>query len=375
MSAQENRARCHRLLAPGVLFVLGLLLLSGCGSQSGRMPLEQLDPAKIPADERQKGQPEELVAVLAPRPRSDNEQRRGTKVTALAFHPTGRWLVSVHAESGSGYACVWGFPKAQKVDEAMLPDGRFCRAAFTPDGKTLILVHTHTQLTYLADFKDGKLALRRPQWLPKEVLQGFGFIRSVDFATDGRTMATSGDGKTVRWWDVSGESFTLKAAFDIPTGASAVAFAPGGQTLAVACGDKGVRLLDLTADPPREKAKLAHEAIIQSMAFAPDGKTLASGCIDKTLWLWNVAGEEAQVRAKLTGHAANVNAVCFAPGGSLLASGDQDSQVIVWDNAGAKLREWQNCGDLPVFAPDGRHLAIAGPLNAVYLVRLPALGR
>ena len=69
---------------------------------------------------------------------------------------------------------------------------------------------------------------------------------------------------------------------------SSVAFSPDGKTLASGREDDTVRLWDVATGRPIGSPLTAHTGRV-SVAFSSDGKTLASGGFDGTVRLWEVA--------------------------------------------------------------------------------------
>jgi len=114
-------------------------------------------------------------------------------------------------------------------------------------------------------------------------------IYSLDFARDGKHIASgSGDG-TVRVWniEIAQKVLTLSIEDSVMT----VAISPEGHYVAVGSLDKSVRVLDALTGYLVERLEGAdgHKNSVYSIAFAPNGKDLVSGSLDKTIKMWELS--------------------------------------------------------------------------------------
>src|SRR5262249_4597004 len=126
-----------------------------------------------------------------------------------------------------------------------------------------------------------------------------GWVGSLAFSPDGKTLASGGAGLghpesrdeyvsgEVKLWDMT--TGLVKASFQGHTAeVFSVAFSRDGKTLASA-GYKEGKLWDVATG--REKASLGNSGAVRR--FSPDGQTLAAWSWDSPVKLWDVAtGQE-----------------------------------------------------------------------------------
>jgi hypothetical protein len=149
-------------------------------------PLDRLDPARIPSEERVHGQPEELVAVIG-----QHKGRLGFGVTCLSYSPDGKWLAS------AGHDKLVHLLEASTLREIAVLEG-----------------HTKS-------------------------------INALAFSPDGWTLATGSADRTVRLWDLAGELGGERCLLQDVGEVTAVAYSPDGKTMAVGTVDAGVQLWEV----------------------------------------------------------------------------------------------------------------------------------
>lgn len=117
----------------------------------------------------------------------------------------------------------------------------------------------------------------------------------------------------------------------------AVVVSPDGRLVASGGDDREVRLWELGAD--RERSVLAdHAGAVSALAFSPDGKLLAVGSRTGAIRVWDCAAG-APV-ANLTDHGSAVTCLYFGAEGTLL-SGSADHTVRLWNRSPSPA----GCGD------------------------------
>ena len=288
----------------------------------------------------------------------------------------------------------------QDVNVSLEKLERVMDVQFSPDGTLLAIATDVGILLYTTKTYDNP-----------EILKGHtGKIWSIAFRPDGKVLASAGQDKTVRLWDVNTRQQIKTFGINLFPKVNIV-FSPDGKMLASGGGSDGIDNAYLwDADTGKRLRAFSEDAvsgrsrklIVMDVAFRPDGKMLASTGGVQTTRLWDVNTGQ-QIRAlteqiripheqirKPSGYLRQTRkgqSVAFSPDGNMLVSGGgfRDS-VDLWDvNTGKQIRlltinahlEQQITslvdkrlgiilGEDVAFSPDGNTIACTGT-NTIHL--------
>lgn len=317
-----------------------------------------------------------LLAALDAHPYLDTWLRMpdGASVSAVAFNPQATLLA---AGTFSGNIYIWDVA-SRRIFRQFTPrqwpvafdkiEGVIDRLAFSPDGILLAVAvgssvvlwtvllqlqigpiqSTYHPVTTVAFSPDGKLLAwgssdglirlaqvgsipfnpKAPVPFEGDTLKGDARrISTVVFSPDGALLASAGEEKTIRLWDVASKLQVAELEWH---GDSVPALAFHSETL-LASGslDGSVVLWDVPSRKPAGR-HMAHDSSgVTSVAFVGDGKVLASRARDGSIALWDTQSRNRI--ARLSAHDAGARRVASSPATTLLASGGTDAAVILWD--------------------------------------------
>jgi WD40 repeat protein/serine/threonine protein kinase len=294
--------------------------------------------------------------------------RHGGELTALAFSPDGRRLVTA---SRHGTARLWDTATGEPAGPPLQHRGKVLAVAFSPAGDTLVTAG-EDRTARLWDAATGQ-----PRGL---VLNHSGPVRAVAFSPDGQVLLTgagSGDHSARLWRTRDGSPVCppLRHNGAVRT----VAFSRDGRTAVSGGNDNMARLWDTTTGQPRCQP-LPHPGSVGAVAFSPDGSLVLTGCDDKTARLWDAT--TGYHRSPCLLHQGHVSTVAFSPDGKRVLTGGADAVAQVWDTAtGRPLGQPLRHGDdvtAAVFSPDGSLILTAAEDGTARLWQVgpgPAVGQ
>ena len=279
--------------------------------------------------------------------------------TIVKFSPDGKTLASQLEEykTGKTKLKLWDVKSGKEIET--LKTGYVNSISFSPDSKTLASLDDGTVKLWNLNNGEEIKTLNVKQHKPYNPVK----VMNVIFSPDSKTLASLADDGTVGLWNLNnGRNIKTLNTDKYLSYFTSLSFSPDGKTLASASWDGTVKLWDINSNG--EIKTLIEHKYVKSVTFSPDGKTLGSVSWDGTVKLWDVnSGRE--IKTLKIGKIGDVNIISFSLDGKTLASASDSNKVKLWDiNSGREIKtlETNIIGYYRVivsFSTDGKTLASA----------------
>jgi WD40 repeat protein len=276
-------------------------------------------------------------------------------VTAVAYHPTGKFLVAGTRADVAVVDCT----KSEVLSHLDGHAARITALAFSRDGKRLAVASGEPGKSgivklYAVDDKAVKFE-------PKGELAGAKDVQyTLDFAPDHKTLAAAGYDRIIRLWDTDTRTITRELKDHSDTIYS-VAYSPDGKLIASASADRAVKVWD-PATGKRLYTLGDSTDWVYTLAWHPDGKRLAAAGVDKSIRVWEATPEAGKLVQSAFAHTEPVTRLAYSKDGQFLYSAGEGKNIMKWD--AAKLVEKSTFPTQPdtmlslALRPDGKQLAI-----------------
>jgi RNA polymerase sigma factor (sigma-70 family) len=284
----------------------------------------------------------------------------------VCFSPDGKLIASV---GGDRAVRVWDGTTGQQVLVVRRQDGQFDRVAFTQDGKALVAVgHDRGKSGDLwrVDRATGTVTARFALSIAQPDRAALRFTR------DGARLAVgTSDTKQLMVIDTTtgGTAWTVDLGKETPGG---TAFAADGKTIAVTTDGGTVRLFDATGKPAG--VLTAARANLKTVALSSDGKKVAAyDRASSKLLAWDRSSGKLLWRQQHLGE----QSLAFSPDGRTVARTSSGFAASVVEMADGWKGKWFSSivgATASAFRGDGKVVAFGTPSGTICLFD-PATGQ
>lgn len=294
-------------------------------------------------------------------------------VCSLAFSADGRLLAS--GGDGDGTACIWDIAKREARTRLTGHYRAAASVAFSADGKTLATGdgsptyqtgggETHIRLWSLPK---GELLRRFPAHL--------NGVTSLDFAPNGKTLASGGLDARVRLWDTEdGKRLAQERGGD---GHHWTQFSRDGKHLLIVDGSGTVSIWRPDMKQRiHELMPFEEQRYVELAALSSDGTRVFAATSGRgrggptTWWKWETSTGKSAPAVEISRHPLAVRRCALSPDGRMLAMVG-GSGIELWDTESRTMLRSLSSGsgyiNTLAFSPDGRTLA-SGAMNTTILL-------
>lgn len=251
------------------------------------------------------------------------------KITSMAFTPDGRFLAVGGGDPGvRGAAFLFAWPEGKVVDRITNHSDLVTHVAFDPTGKKLGIASSDHGATVWTLSSTATL-------IPSITLRGHAApVLALEFSPSGMSLVTASPDRSIYVWSVDGQR-VLRSFSQHTEAVHALAFRPrttaAGPTPVVCATAGDDRTVRIWQPEIGRMVRIVrhHDGPIFALAWSPDGATLFSAgkegvirCID---------GDSDTLRTRWHAHDDWIYSLAVSPDGAALASGDWSGRVVVHD--------------------------------------------
>lgn len=290
--------------------------------------------------------------------RDVRQLEHGTQVSAIVWSPTADVLASV----GGTSALLWDIATGAK--RSLMPQrDNLKEAVFSRDGQR---VATYGEGRFVRIFDVGTAVRISTLTLPANPFP----VTSAAFGPLGDRIVVS-RGNTARLWNIATEE--SEVSFTGHTGTvTDVAFSANGQRVATASLDTVARVF-IAATGVLDDTFYGHTGLgINDIDFSPDGSAIVTAGADHTARF----SSKGQLSVPLLGHDRAVLDAGFSPDGRSVLTSSKDGTARLWDPYGEPvpnvLADYGSSGAIRSVAvdPSGSLVAAGGQDGAVHVLSL-----
>jgi len=257
------------------------------------------------------------VSAGTPAQPSEGTACTSTRLEAVAFFKDNRRVAVLYDDRLK----IWDVQKRAFVGAKGWPTDLMDLIAISPDDRRVSYTgFGHTVIIWDVESK---------QMLFSPPVKHTGWVRSLCFSLDGKTLASGSDDTTIIIWDT--ETGTVLATLEgHDEGVTSVAFSPDGQRLASASSDITMRIWCLDSAQLLLKIVLPpHSYTPTHLQWLPGGQQLVSTDYDKVEFRDSSTG--LLVGQPCTGHTQRICSLVVSSDGSFIATGSGDKTVRFWN--------------------------------------------
>lgn len=227
--------------------------------------------------------------------------------------------------------------------------------ALLPDKKNVLIANNKNAIVLwnMAENKQGKVFLGHTD-----------LVNTITVSSDGRIFISSGNDKTIRFWDIYTGKMLRK--LDLDERIRAITLSNSGRVLASVGYERDtIRIYDSSSGVLSRVLKLDARGWLSTVRFTPDDKYLVVGGQGGTIYL--VDPFSGNIIERYLGLKMWIRSLSISPDGSFIAASEEiDNRLVVWD---AKSKEIVSTTEATYgrFTDDNKHMIVAKKDGSILL--------